>query len=112
MGNLLKPYGIERIFDKSINNIDLRAFLKTDINGNSNVFIWKKDNNSDEYLMIIFIEQIFSLGKIIDKEYPDKYDPNVCIIKTDNNRKYIVSPFLNYINIDNLFCKFIDDYIV
>lgn len=112
MGNNIKPYGIERIFDKSIDIIDLRMFLKSDTDGYCNVFFFQKNNSSEyTYLMILFLDEFWCLGIIINKEYPDKYNPNIYIITVDNGRKYIVTSFLE-IQIFNGQCKFLNNYLV
>lgn len=95
MGNT-SPYGIERLFDKSIKQIDLRKFTKTDSNGLSNVFFYTEQQSGYEYLFVYHIDMYICLGKIIKREILDNLDNNVLTITVDTKRKYVVSTWLNY----------------
>lgn len=112
MGNY-NNYGVERLFDKSINSIDLRRFTLTNKEDISNVFYYKdKRKTGYVYLFIYYLDIYISLGKITSEQYLNTNDPNVIKTTVESGREYIIHAWLNNQDVDLKNCRILSEYLI
>lgn len=89
MGSVISTPGVERIFDGTIERIDLRLFTKTNRNTNvCNTFY--VSNSNYFYLFIEYLTELWYLGRIVEKKFVDEHNPNESIVLMDSGREYII----------------------
>lgn len=95
MGQFYSYPGIERLFDKEYDTIDLRDYIKKKSIENP-VFIGII-YNGDHILLMNYLDDIWFLGKIKEKSFMSNSDFINGIVTTEFGRKYIIYYFLDEI---------------
>lgn len=110
MGQIFAYPGIERLFDKSFDTIDLREYIKKKFVEHP-VFIGITDIGQ-RILLMNYLDDIWYLGNVKEKNFLSEKDTNNGIIITDTGRKYIVFYFLDEFPYQQRNIKVLDRYLV
>lgn len=89
MGVGVSMHSVDRLFDATVETIDLRTFIMTGPSTSMpNVTIYSTD--TEQFLFLWYLGDYWNLGKIVKTHYVSSYTLSESVVTVATGRKYVI----------------------